>query len=75
MKEIVVQVTSKSLTKKYTINLDDEFALSFDKEWLNLSDSGGFVDAGELLEAYIKKSYESYLQIKEIDKLMKNQGE
>ena len=26
MKEISVQLTSKSLTKKYVINLDDDFA-------------------------------------------------
>ena len=71
MKEIVVQFTGKSLAKTYTINLEDEFAKIFEKDWERLSKGEKFLDAGELLEAYIKKSYENFTLIKEIEEFEK----
>lgn len=71
MKEIVVQFTGKSLAKTYTINLEDEFAKIFEKDWERLSKGEKFLDAGELLEAYIQKSYENFTLIKEIEEFEK----
>ena len=72
MKEISVQLTSKSLTKKYAINLDDDFAGVFGREWRVLTRGGDHLDAGELLEAYIRKSYENFMLNKKIDALAKD---
>ena len=72
MKEISVQLTSKSLTKKYVINLDDDFAGVFGREWRILTRGGDYLDAGELLEAYIRKSYENFMLNKKIDALAKD---
>ena len=72
MKEISVQLTSKSLTKKYAINLDDDFAEVFGREWRVLTRGGDHLDAGELLGAYIRKSYENFMLNKKIDALAKD---
>ena len=72
MKEISVQLTSKSLTKKYAINLDDDFAEVVGREWRVLTRGGDHLDAGELLEAYIRKSYENFMLNKKIDALAKD---
>lgn len=71
MKEIVVQFTGKSLSKTYTINLEDEFGKNFEKDWQKLTKGEKFIDVGELLEAYIQKSYENFTLIKEIDEFEK----
>lgn len=70
MKEIAVQITSKSLFKSYVINLEDEFASNFENDWAILTGGEKYLDAGELLKAFIQKSYENYLQIKELDILI-----
>ena len=72
MKEISVKFTSKSLTKEYSISLDDEFALKFEKDWSELARDGFHVDVGELLRAYIQKSYENYMFISKIEAISKN---
>lgn len=75
MKAIQIQITSKSLAKSYTINLDDEFAKSFEKDLKLLTKNGDYIDAKDLLEAYIQKSYENFLQVKKIDSLMNGSKE
>ena len=70
MKEISVQLTSKSLTKKYAISLDDDFAKVFGRDWRILTRGSDHLDAGELLEAYIQKSYENFMLNKKIDALV-----
>lgn len=71
MREISVKITSKSLSKLYTINLDDEFAKKFEKEWEILTGGDRFLDAGDLLKAFIQKSYENFLQTQELENLIK----
>ncbi|MBR4140703.1 MAG: hypothetical protein IKR42_02860 [Campylobacter sp.] len=68
---MVVQFTGKSLSKTYTINLEDEFGKNFEKDWQKLTKGEKFIDVGELLEAYIQKSYENFTLIKEIDEFEK----
>lgn len=68
MKRIEVHITSKSLSRSYKIEIqDEEFATIFKKELGALVDGGKFLDAQNLLDAYVKKSYENYLQLKKLN--------
>ncbi|MCI6988442.1 MAG: hypothetical protein MR902_02580 [Campylobacter sp.] len=68
MKRIEVYITSKSLSRSYKIEIqDEEFATIFKKELGTLVDGGKFLDAQNLLDAYVKKSYENYLQLKKLN--------
>ncbi|CZE47587.1 hypothetical protein [Campylobacter geochelonis] len=70
MKELEVHITSKSLFRSYNINLDDEFAVTFEKELNLLMDSTKSIDAKDLLKAFVQKSYESYERTKELKELI-----
>ncbi|MDA3047024.1 hypothetical protein OFO10_07625 [Campylobacter sp. VBCF_06 NA8] len=72
MREISVKFTSKSLSKEYSISLEDEFALSFERDWREIARDGLHVDVGELLKAYIQKSYENYMFSSKIEAISKN---
>ncbi|WP_297574761.1 hypothetical protein [uncultured Campylobacter sp.] len=70
MKTLEVTITSKSLSKSYKIRLDDNFAEYFKEELAIIVDRNNFLDAKDLLNAYVKKSYESFMQAKELEKLI-----
>ena len=74
MKKIVVKIVNSSLSKSYTINLEDDFAKAFENELNNLMNGTKFIDAGKLLEAFIQKSYENFFDIKKIDSLISENG-
>lgn len=71
MKEIKVNITSRSISRSYNISLDDEFARYFEKELNSIADKNKNLDAKDLLYAFVKKSYENYMQNKDIDELIK----
>ena len=70
MREIEVLITSKSVGRSYKINLNDEFARVVEKELLPLLQQGKMLDSKTLLEAFINKCYENYVQSQEIEKLI-----
>ncbi|NLK66636.1 MAG: hypothetical protein GX282_04080 [Campylobacteraceae bacterium] len=70
MKEIKVTITSKVLSRSYTIKVDDEFALVLERELASITDSYNNLDAKDLLNAFVKKSYEKFQQTKELDLLL-----
>ena len=65
-----VLITSKSLGRSYKINLNDEFARVVEKELLPLLQQGKMLDSKTLLEAFMNKCYENYVQSQEIEKLI-----
>ncbi|PSM51486.1 hypothetical protein CBLAS_1339 [Campylobacter blaseri] len=71
MKEIKVNITSRSLSRSYNISLDDEFAIFFERELNLITDRNKNLDAKDLLYAFVEKSYENYMQNKEINELFK----
>ena len=70
MREIEVLITSKSVGRSYKINLNDEFARVGEKELLPLLQQGKMLDSKTLLEAFMNKCYENYVQSQEIEKLI-----
>lgn len=70
MREIEVLITSKSIGRSYKINLNDEFARVVEKELLPLLQQGKMLDSKTLLEAFMNKCYENYIQSQEIEKLI-----
>ena len=70
MREIEVLITSKSVGRSYKINLNDEFASVVEKELLPLLQQGKMLDSKTLLEAFMNKCYENYIQSQEIEKLI-----
>ncbi|MGP1506712.1 MAG: hypothetical protein ACTTIM_04605 [Campylobacter sp.] len=70
MREIEVLITSKSVGRSYKINLNDEFARVVEKELLPLLQQGKMLDSKTLLEAFMNKCYENYVQSQEIEKLI-----
>ena len=62
MREIEVLITSKSVGRSYKINLNDEFARVVEKELLPLLQQGKMLDSKTLLEAFMNKCYENYVQ-------------
>lgn len=70
MREIEVLITSKSVGRSYKINLNDEFARVVEKELLPLLQQGKMLDSKILLEAFMNKCYENYVQSQEIEKLI-----
>ena len=70
MIEIEVLITSKSVGRSYKINLNDEFARVVEKELLPLLQQGKMLDSKTLLEAFMNKCYENYIQSQEIEKLI-----
>ncbi len=70
MREIEVLITSKSVGRSYKINLNDEFARVVEKELLPLLQQGKMLDSKTLLEAFMNKCYENYIQSQEIEKLI-----
>ncbi|MSN96500.1 hypothetical protein F1B92_04845 [Campylobacter sp. FMV-PI01] len=71
MRELEVHITNKSLSKSYKISIDDEFAVVFKKDLALFSDKNGNIDAKDLLEAFVKKSYEQFINAKELNRLIK----
>ncbi len=70
MREIEVLITSKSVGRSYKINLNDEFARVVEKELLPLLQQGKMLDSKTLLESFMNKCYENYVQSQEIEKLI-----
>ena len=70
MREIEVLITSKSVGRSYKINLNDEFARVVEKELLPLLQQGKMLDSKTLLEAFMNKCYENYIQSQEIENLI-----
>lgn len=70
MKTIEVNLTSKSISRSYKIKVEDEFALVLSKEFAMMSDGNNDLDAKDLLSAFVKKSYEKYMQTKELNKIL-----
>lgn len=70
MREIEVLITSKSVGRSYKINLNDEFARVVEKELLPLLQQRKMLDSKTLLEAFMNKCYENYVQSQEIEKLI-----
>ena len=70
MREIEVLITSKSVGRSYKINLNDEFARVVEKELLPLLQQGKMLYSKTLLEAFMNKCYENYVQSQEIEKLI-----
>ena len=70
MREIEVLITSKSVGRSYKINLNDEFARVVEKELLPLLQQGKMLDSKTLLEAFMNKCYENYVQSQEIEKVI-----
>lgn len=56
MKKITLTISSRD----YTISLDDDFAQAFERDWQEFMDGKRFLDPKELLNAFVKKSYDSY---------------
>ena len=72
MKEIEVTITSKVLSRSYRIKLEDEFADVLKKELALMTDSYNNLDAKDLLNAFVKKSYEKFVQTKELNAILEN---
>lgn len=70
MKEIEVTITSKVLSRSYKIKVDEEFATTLQKELAMMSDGGNNLDAKDLLNAFVKKSYEKFIQTKELNAIL-----
>lgn len=70
MKEIEVLITSKTVGRSYKINLNDDFARVVEKELLPLLQNGKLLDSRTLLEAFMNKCYENYIQARQIEKLV-----
>ena len=70
MKEIEVLITSKTVGRSYKINLNDDFARVVEKELLPLMQNNKMLDSRTLLEAFMNKCYENYIQAKQIEKLV-----
>ncbi|NLY04182.1 MAG: hypothetical protein GXZ15_05015 [Campylobacter sp.] len=70
MKELEVYITSRSLSRSYKITVEDEFADILKKELDGIVDQNKNLDAKDLLLAFVKKSYEKYMQTKEINEIL-----
>lgn len=62
MKKVTITIASKD----YTITLDEAFAESFQKDLEHFLGNKKGLDTKELLSAFVQKSYDNYLQDKEI---------
>lgn len=70
MKELEVYITSRSLSRSYKITVEDEFAPVLRAELEGILDHNNNLDAKDLLGAFVKKSYEKYLQTKGINEIL-----
>ncbi|QKF65165.1 hypothetical protein [Campylobacter corcagiensis] len=70
MKELEVYITSRSLSRSYKITVEDDFAQILKEELQGIVDHNNNLDAKDLLGAFVKKSYEKYLQTKGINEIL-----
>lgn len=70
MKELEVYITSRSLSRSYKITVEDDFAPILREELQGIVDHNNNLDAKDLLGAFVKKSYEKYLQTKGINEIL-----
>lgn len=70
MKELEVQITNRSLSRSYKITVEDDFAPILTAELEDIVDHNKNLDAKDLLGAFVKKSYEKYLQTKGINEIL-----
>ena len=66
MKKVTITIASKD----YTITLDEAFAESFQRDLEKFLGNKKGLDIKELLSAFVQKSYDNYLQEKEINHLI-----
>ncbi|ASM40475.1 hypothetical protein CSPB12327_00080 [Campylobacter sp. RM12327] len=68
MKKIVISVNSRD----YTITLEDEFAVAFERDMQIFLDGKKTFSVKDLLTAFVQKCQENYFQDKELKELIKN---
>lgn len=68
MKQITLTISSRD----YTITLDDSFAEAFERDWQKFMGGKKFLEPKELLNAFVEKSYEGYVQRRDAKKLIDN---
>lgn len=73
MTEIVLSISSKA-NKDFTIKLDDEFAVAFERDLEQLLGGKKQFDSKELLQAFMQKCHDYYEQELRLNELLGSIG-
>jgi len=60
--------------RKFDVDVEDEFALFLEKQMADDFNIDGNNDSKILLQAYVRKNHELYIQNKKVEKILQNMG-